>query len=152
MRIIIISLVVFLIVFNFIFAEDEKLVITLQNNEIITIDVNKIDSIKFDIINSIKTNPSENQQNIKNYPNPCRSFTTIEFNSMHNQEVQLTIFNIYGETALSIDNYIANVGLNSLTLELKDINNNSLPSGVYFCKILMGSYLDKHKIIILNED
>ncbi|MBN1969209.1 MAG: T9SS type A sorting domain-containing protein [Candidatus Delongbacteria bacterium] len=68
---------------------------------------------------------------IKNiYPNPFNSIITIEFSSISDKYVKMTLFNLNGEKIKNL-RINANTKLNSIT-----INTKNLSSGVYILQIL----------------
>ena len=78
---------------------------------------------------SFTTNIKENSFNnyIKIIPNPFMSFTTIEFNFTSNDNIQLNIYNIYGQNIKTSYNFSENKIL---------LNRDNLSNGIYFLQLL----------------
>ncbi|MBN2830261.1 MAG: T9SS type A sorting domain-containing protein [Candidatus Cloacimonetes bacterium] len=87
---------------------------------------------------------------ISNYPNPFTGITTFTVNTdkvkLHGAELQ--IFNIKGQKIREIPIESSN----SVTWDGKNQNDDSVPSGVYFYKIMAQSYSSKiNKMLYLKQ-
>ncbi|MBL6949694.1 MAG: T9SS type A sorting domain-containing protein [Bacteroidales bacterium] len=78
---------------------------------------------------------------IRNYPNPFSTSTTIEFDLEKLGEVEFLIYNQFGQI---IDSFVhqGQVGLNRLTWVA-----GSLPVGIYFCRIVVGNKMATKKMV-----
>lgn len=77
---------------------------------------------------------------LKNYPNPFNPETTISFETTKLHETpRIEIFNVKGQKVkeLRIKNY--ELGINEIVWNGTDKTGNIMPSGVYFCKLTVGS-------------
>jgi len=68
----------------------------------------------------------------QNYPNPFNSSTKIAYSLSKNSFVKLTVFDISGKKIKRLVNEIKNTGEHSVMWDGTDLNNKSVPSGVYF--------------------
>jgi photosystem II stability/assembly factor-like uncharacterized protein len=68
----------------------------------------------------------------QNYPNPFNSSTKIAYSLSKNSFVKLTVFDISGKKINRLVNEIKNTGEHSVMWDGTDLNNKSVPSGVYF--------------------
>jgi len=81
-------------------------------------------------------------QDIKIYPNPVSSSTTLEFNIEETNNVQITIFDILGKAVINIPIQELQPGSIKINLDLTGLNN-----GLYFCQIKSNENLQTVKLI-----
>jgi len=81
----------------------------------------------------------------QNYPNPFNPSTTITFSIPNEGFVSLKIFNALGEEVTDLVNETRPAGNYSILFDA-----NSLPSGIYFYKIMMGNYVETKKMTLLK--
>jgi photosystem II stability/assembly factor-like uncharacterized protein len=81
----------------------------------------------------------------QNYPNPFNPTTTIGFGIPEKVNVKLSVLNILGEEIKILLNEEKEAGYHSI-----DFNASDLPSGVYFYKLVTGSYSSTKKMILLR--
>ena len=81
----------------------------------------------------------------QNYPNPFNPKTNIEFLIPVDSKVNIKIFNSIGEFIIELVNKEFIAGYHAI-----EFNATNLASGVYFCKMQTGSFLDTKKLILLK--
>ncbi|MCX6830069.1 MAG: T9SS type A sorting domain-containing protein [candidate division Zixibacteria bacterium] len=86
----------------------------------------------------------------QNYPNPFNPSTIFSFSLPVESEVNLTIYNILGQEIATIINKVMPAGEHRVTWEGKDINGNSVGSGVYLSKFKAGDFQSVRKISLLK--
>lgn len=79
----------------------------------------------------------------QNYPNPFNSTTTIRFSLPRRSEYELDVYDVLGRHIRTIANGDVEAGSYSIGFDLWD-----LPSGVYFCRLSVGSVLATRKMIL----
>jgi hypothetical protein len=84
---------------------------------------------------------TENQL-IQNFPNPANEATTISFVLKTKAPVNISLFNISGKKIKELVNDDLTEGIHSL-----EFKKGSLPSGVYFYKMVSGNFSQTRKII-----
>ncbi len=89
--------------------------------------------------------PKEYKLN-QNYPNPFNPQTTITFDVPASSVVDISIFDNLGRL---IETPVNQTKLNAGKYEYK-WNAENLPSGVYFCKLTAGNYINTIKMILLK--
>jgi photosystem II stability/assembly factor-like uncharacterized protein len=72
----------------------------------------------------------ESATDIRNYPNPFSSRTTIEISIPYRGHVRLSIYNMLGEEIATLANGIFDSGLKTF-----EWNAGDAPSGIYICKL-----------------
>ena len=94
------------------------------------------------IVTGIKNDGVENlQTNIKLYPNPFHSQTTIQVNHIL-KDATLTLYNSYGQVVKQIKN------ISEQTIIL---NRDNLTSGIYFVKLTRGAnIISVNKLVIID--
>jgi len=101
-------------------------------------------------IASLEERVPDDFQLFQNYPNPFNPTTTISFNISNDSPVSLGIYSTTGSLVVELeDGYLSN-GYHSYMWDGKDMYGNNVPSGVYFCKLLAGSYRSTIKITLLK--
>lgn len=78
------------------------------------------------------------------YPNPIEENTTIKFNLIEKQKVELKIYNVMGQEAA----FIFSKELNSGEYEYPITNKNKMVPGVYLVKLTVGDQNFTRKIIV----
>ena len=81
----------------------------------------------------------------QNYPNPFNPSTTINYSIKEDGLVKLIIYNILGQEVRAHVNEFQNAGTYSV-----HFNSGNLPSGVYFYRLISGSYSETKKMILLR--
>jgi len=81
----------------------------------------------------------------QNYPNPFNPETRINYDIKENGLVQLTVYNILGQTIKELVNEIQSAGSHSVNFNAAD-----LPSGVYIYKLKSGDYLSSRKMLLVK--
>lgn len=81
----------------------------------------------------------------QNYPNPFNPVTTISWQSPESGWQTIKIYNSLGEEIETLVDEFKPAGVQ----EVQFINNN-LPSGVYFCQLRAGEYVETKKMIMMK--
>ncbi len=89
-------------------------------------------------------NITENTQAVKpilkqNYPNPFSPQTKIDYKLTQNENVNISIYDIKGRKVRSLVNAMNTSGEHSITWNGTDDNNERLPNGVYYYKLITSS-------------
>ncbi len=79
----------------------------------------------------------------QNYPNPFNPSTTIRYSVPHRSHVMLTVFNTLGQRVAVLVNGEIDAGYHVV-----QFNASNLASGVYFCRLQAGSFLDVKKLVL----
>ncbi len=87
---------------------------------------------------------------ITNFPNPFNPETTISFNIVNPARVKLDIFNIKGQKVTSLGEDFYSKGNHQVLWNAKDDSGKSLPSGIYYLKIISNQEDLIHKMVLLK--
>jgi len=79
---------------------------------------------------------------VPNFPNPFNSTTTISYTIANKGLVELTIHDIQGRVIRVLKSGVQSAGEHQLTWDGTDTHGLAVTSGVYFCRLQLGS---KHK-------
>ena len=90
------------------------------------------------------TRPAEFQLD-QNYPNPFNPTTTIGYDVPKMSHVTLTIFNTLGQKVTTLVDTEQPAGRYRAVFDAR-----SLASGVYFCRMLAGTFVDTKKILLMK--
>jgi len=93
------------------------------------------------------TDVQEFTNNFSIYPNPTAEKINIDFEAKANNTI-LNIININGEILKEMVFGTSPNSHNHITINLVDNKGNKIPSGVYFIKLLSGSYTLMNKVIV----
>jgi glucose/arabinose dehydrogenase len=84
-------------------------------------------------------------------PNPFQSNATIEFSLSARARVTLEVFDVAGRRVTTLVDEMADAGAHTATWNDRDANGRSQPSGVYFCRLMVGGEpADARRIILLK--
>ena len=86
--------------------------------------------------------------NLTAYPNPFNPTTTIEFDNHIHQEAQVSLYNIRGRLIRTLKNVKVAGDKSRVTWDGKDGNNKKVSSGIYFCKVKVGSQSNTQKLVL----
>ncbi len=84
-----------------------------------------------DILNAITTKLHQN------HPNPFNPTTTIEFSIQNDSQIEICIYNIKGQKIKTLAHNDFTKGSHSIIWNGKDMNKNSVSSGIYFYKLIV---------------
>lgn len=90
------------------------------------------------------------QISLSNYPNPFNPSTNISFSLDETAHATLEIYNIKGEKIKTLADNELSSGLHTVEWDGKDKASKSAPSGVYFCKMKVGEFIQTKKMILLK--
>lgn len=94
---------------------------------------------------TIRISSPENFYLEQNYPNPFNPSTSIKYSIGSNQFVRLKIYDILGNETATLVNEFQQAG----NYEVK-FDASNLASGVYFCKLQSGSFVQTRKLVLLR--
>jgi len=86
----------------------------------------------------------------QNYPNPLNLETIIRYTLPEDCHVELTIYNILGQKVKTLVDEYQGPGFRMMHWDGRDNKGNELASGIYFCKITAGKYVDVKKMTLLR--
>ena len=86
---------------------------------------------------------SETLQNVKNYPNPFNSSTTITWQSMESGLTKLEITDVFGRKVKSLVNDFKQKGEHEVHFE-----SGELSSGIYIFQLKLGNSIVTKKMLI----
>ncbi len=83
----------------------------------------------------------------QNYPNPFNVETVIEYNLAEDCHVELAIYNVLGQKIKTLVSQHQEAGHNTVRWNGRDDHGNEVASGVYFCQIQAGGYVNVKKMM-----
>jgi hypothetical protein len=106
----------------------------------------------FNVVNgTIKVDAFLNSQDgrypvlLQNYPNPFNSVTTIHFSIPANSFVSIKVYDVSGKEISELVNGFIQKGIFSINFD-----GEKLSSGIYFCRIQSGNFLDTKKMVLVK--
>jgi len=84
------------------------------------------------------------------YPNPFNPTTTIRFDLMQSENVQLLIFNVVGQKVATLYSGTLPSGTRSFKWNGKDFSGRSVSSGLYFYQLRTNSTVQTKSLIFLK--
>jgi len=94
--------------------------------------------------------PSKTFQLSQNFPNPFNSSTIIEFFLPKEAEIELSIYNIFGQKVKILLNEKLSSGKKRVFWDGKNEKGENLPSGIYFYQLRIGNFSETKKLILLK--
>ncbi|MBK8983056.1 MAG: T9SS type A sorting domain-containing protein [Ignavibacteria bacterium] len=82
---------------------------------------------------------------LQNYPNPFNPSTRIRFESNENSNIKLSVYDINGKETEVLYSGAVQIG----TYEF-NFNAADYPSGIYFCRLQSGDYIQNVKMLYLK--
>jgi hypothetical protein len=88
----------------------------------------------------------------QNYPNPFNESTAIEYqlSVIHPTRVALKIYNIIGQEIVTLVDSNQSSGLYHAIWNGKDNLGKEVGSGIYFCRLQVGNYLQTRKLLLMR--
>ncbi|MCK5619158.1 MAG: T9SS type A sorting domain-containing protein, partial [Candidatus Krumholzibacteria bacterium] len=86
----------------------------------------------------------------QNVPNPFNPTTTIRFDLPRAVHVKLCVYNVKGElVATPVDQHMTE-GRKEVTWSAKDNRGRPVSSGIYFCRLVAGDFVQTKKMVLLK--
>ncbi len=86
----------------------------------------------------------------QNYPNPFNPSTTISFNLPSASQVSLSVYNVLGQSVITLADEFLTAGEHNVTWNGDDSNGSRVTSGVYFYKITTSDFSETKKMILMK--
>ena len=86
----------------------------------------------------------------QNYPNPYNDVTMIKYSCGKDGYVTLKVYNILGQQLATLISGYRNAGVHAVSWDSKDAQGRALASGVYFYRMIAGSFVETKKLLILR--
>jgi hypothetical protein len=81
----------------------------------------------------------------QNYPNPFNPSTLIKYSILNPGMVTLTIYDALGKEITQLVNEEQPTGVYEISW-----NASNFPSGIYFCRIQSGSFIQTNKMVLIK--
>ncbi|MCX6143645.1 MAG: T9SS type A sorting domain-containing protein [Ignavibacteriales bacterium] len=81
----------------------------------------------------------------QNYPNPFNPATTIEFRVSSFEFISLKVFDVLGREVATLVDEVRPAGVYRVHWDA-----SSLPSGVYYCRIQAGAFVESKKMVLMK--
>ena len=85
-----------------------------------------------------------------NYPNPFNPSTKIHYQLPTAEHIRIEVYNSLGQHVRSLQNGRKPAGHHEQSWDGKDTQGKEMPSGVYFCRMVAGTFTQNQKMIILH--
>jgi hypothetical protein len=86
----------------------------------------------------------------QNIPNPFNPTTTIHFTLPARLQVKLSVFDVRGRRLTTLVDREMPAGLSSIKWDGRDLRGSQVSTGVYFYRIVAGSYVETRKMVMLK--
>lgn len=91
------------------------------------------------LITTVNTPETIKEISLSSYPNPFNNTTTIQYTLSNNAEVEIAIYNVFGQKITSLFKGTKSEGSHSLQWDGTNHNGKKVKPGLYFCRMLNGS-------------
>ena len=88
--------------------------------------------------------------NIHNYPNPFNPITTLQYDLINDEFVNITIYDMLGNVINNLVQDNQNSGKNSVQWNATNNQGEPVSTGVYLYKIQAGNLVNTKKMILLR--
>jgi hypothetical protein len=82
---------------------------------------------------------------LQNYPNPFNPTTLVEYELPEGTQVILNVYDVLGQVVKTLVNEFQAAGYRSASFDA-----SSLPSGVYFCRLQAGNFIEVKKMLLMR--
>lgn len=86
----------------------------------------------------------------QNYPNPFNATTHIHYQLPEQSKVTIKIYNILGQVVKTLVDDVKEVGYHTAIWNGLDMYDNQISSGVYYYRIVSGSFVQCKKMVLLK--
>ncbi len=87
---------------------------------------------------------------LQNYPNPFNPITTISYHVASPAQVELSIYNLLGQAVITLVDEFQSTGPQITSWNGQDRHNQSVASGIYFCRPRVGSNIYSRKMLFVK--
>ncbi|MBN1291065.1 MAG: T9SS type A sorting domain-containing protein, partial [Candidatus Latescibacteria bacterium] len=87
---------------------------------------------------------------IKTFPNPFNPSTTIEFTLPKSGFTTITIYSLTGQKIRELTADYMNAGTHTLSWDGKDVNGNTVSSGIYITRLQAGKYTATGRMVLVR--
>ena len=98
----------------------------------------------------VNDNQAENFYLGKNYPNPFNPSTTINYNILKDEYVNINIYDLTGKRVKSLVNSKVGIGFNQVEWDATNSFGQTVAAGVYIYVIEVGDFRSSKKMILLK--
>ena len=84
------------------------------------------------------------------FPNPFNPGTSIRYSLKDSRHVRLIVFNTLGQAVRTLVDSPQNAGFHDAVWDGRDDNGMTVSSGVYFCRMVAGSYVKTMKMTLME--
>jgi len=85
-----------------------------------------------------------------NYPNPFNPTTTIAFEIAREGWIVIEVFNNKGQKVKTLVNDVRGAGKHVVVWKGDDVSGRGVGSGVYFCKMVCGEFVEVRKMMVVK--
>jgi hypothetical protein len=86
----------------------------------------------------------------RNFPNPFRSRTTMQYALPHDARVRLAVYDVSGRRVASLVDAVQPAGRHGLTWDGRGDGGGRVPSGVYFARIEAAGQVQTRKVVMIR--
>jgi hypothetical protein len=96
------------------------------------------------------TSPTYDNELAQNYPNPFNPQTALAFSLAKGADVDFRVYDVRGAVVKTLVNGHRNAGVHRVVWDGHNQQGNRVASGVYFYKLVAGSFVDTKKMVLLK--
>jgi hypothetical protein len=111
------------------------------------------DTIRFNILVKVEQDNAEIPKEFalyQNYPNPFNPATEIKFDIPKESHVKIVIYDITGKEVKTLVDEVVKPGAYRILWDGTDNSGNKVTSGIYFYRMIAGSYVSVKKMVLIK--
>jgi len=111
------------------------------------------DTIRFNILVKVEQDNAEIPKEFalyQNYPNPFNPATEIKFDIPKESHVKIVIYDITGKEVRTLVDEVVKPGAYRILWDGTDNSGNKVTSGIYFYRMIAGSYVSVKKMVLIK--
>ena len=111
------------------------------------------DTIRFNILVKVEQENAEIPKEFalyQNYPNPFNPATEIKFDVPKESHVKIVIYDITGKVVKTLVDEVVKPGAYRILWDGTDDSGNKVTSGIYFYRMIAGSYVSVKKMVLIK--
>lgn len=138
------------------FTQDSQLILNLNDGSTEVFNISEIQKITFSNLVNIEeikniNNVFNSLKQFPNFPNPFSQQTTIKYEISEKGSVRINIYDNKGVVVKKLFSKYQDKGTYTIEWDGRSESNQRVPTGLYFCQIILNNKTDSRQLIYINK-